>query len=428
MLRGKNFFRTLAAAAGLLLVMAGFSPLESAESDLSRLINLLKSKNILTQQEADSLLTELNAAKQKEREEMKTEVREEVKAAAGKGELLPPALKGFKFGTTIYGEWNNRTTDNAGSTNAFNLNRAYLTLTKDVNEWLAMNVTADLFTSVDPDDNRNGLELRLKYAYANLNFFGTNTQLGMIPTPSDSYDSAIWPYRAQGPNFFDGQGILSTSDLGVSIQGHIGGTMDESYLKYASRQFAGKWGGYFVGVYNGPGYTNTENNHNKVVSGLVYVRPFPSLPVLQGLQLAYTGSYGKSNSNFAPGSGVVTDYPDFRAHIAQASLQHGYFTVMGQYYWGKGTATSTEENDRKGYLVDAFLRIPTMEKLRLFGKYYFYDPNTDRSLGYKTYVAGLSYDVAPEFMPFIAFEQRIFDSAAGGNNYDKYQVGFQLKF
>jgi len=427
MFRRKSFCALMLTMA-FLLVLGGLSPLQSAESDMSRLINLLKSKNILTQQEADSLMTELNATKQKEREQVKTAVKEEVKEAAGKGEFLPPALKGFKFGTTIYGEWNNKTTDNVGSTNQFNLNRAYLTLTKDVNDWLAMNITADLFTSVDAADNRNGLELRLKYAYANLNLFGTATQLGMIPTPSDAYDSAIWPYRAQGPNFFDGQGILSTSDLGASIQGPIGGYLDESYLKYASKQFAGKWGGYFVGIYNGPGYTNTENNNNKVVSGLVYVRPFPTMPTLRGLQLAYTGSYGKSNTTFAAGSGVVTDYPDFRANIAQASFQHEYFTVMGQYYWGKGTATSSEENDRKGHLVDAFMRIPTLEKLRVFGKYYFYDPNTDRSNGYKTYVAGLSYDVSPEFMPFVAFEQRIFDSAAGGNGYDKYQVGFQLKF
>ena len=190
MFRRKSFC-ALMLTIGFLLVLGGLSPLQSAESDMSRLINLLKSKNILTQQEADSLMTELNATKQKEREQVKTAVKEEVKEAAGKGEFLPPALKGFKFGTTIYGEWNNKTTDNVGSTNSFNLNRAYLTLTKDVNDWLAMNVTADLFTSVDAADNRNGLELRLKYAYANLNLFGTATQLGMIPTPSDAYDSAI---------------------------------------------------------------------------------------------------------------------------------------------------------------------------------------------------------------------------------------------
>lgn len=408
-----------------LLVWGSCTPLCAAEADVARLINLLKSKNILTQQEADSLMTELNANSQKERTEMK----EEMKAAAGKGEFLPPALKGFKFGTTIYGEWNNTATDNVGSSNQFRLNRAYLTLSKDINDWLGMNVTTDLFNSPDPADRTNGLELRLKFAYANINLFGTTTQVGMIPTPSDAYDSAIWPYRAQGQNFWDGQGIQSTSDLGVSIQGPIGGYMDADFLKFAAKPYAGKWGGFHVGLYNGPGFNNSEANGNKVVTGLVYVRPLPMISILKGLQFAYVGTYGKSNSTFAPGAGVVTDYPDFEANIVQASLQHEYFTVMGQYYWGKATSTSAEQNKRDGYLLDAFLRIPAMEKLRVFGKYYYYDPNKDLSdRGYKTYVAGVSYDVAPEFMPFIAFERRNYDSAPAGNGYDKYQVGFQLKF
>jgi hypothetical protein len=411
--------------AGCLLIWGSLTSLCAAETDVSRLVDLLKKKNILTQQEADSLMTELNTDAQKERSETK----EEMKVAAGKGEFLPPALRGFKFGTTIYGEWNSKTTDNAASTNQFQLNRAYLTLTKDINDWLGMNVTTDLFTSVDPADNGNGLDLRLKFAYANLNLYGTTTQLGMIPTPSDAYDSAIWPFRVQGQNFWDGQGIQATSDLGISIQGPIGGYMDESYLKFAAKPFAGKWGGYFVGIYNGPGFTTTEANGNKVVSGLVYFRPLPMVPVLKGLQFAYVGTYGESNKTFASGAGAVTDYPDFQANIVQASLQQEYFTIMGQYYWGQATATSTEQNDREGYLVDAFVRIPTMEKLRVFGKYYYYDPNKDKSnLGYKTYVAGLSYDVATEFMPFAAFEHREYESVVAGNNYDKYQIGFQLKF
>ena len=409
---------------GCILIWGSFTSLHAAEGDVTRLINLLKSKNILTQQEADSLLNELKTDGQKERAEAK----EEIKAAAAKGEFLPSALRGFKFGTTIYAEWNSKTTDNAPSTNQFNLNRAYITLTKDINDWLGMNITTDLFNSVDPDDSRDGLQLRMKYAYANINLYGTTAQIGLIPTPSDAYDSAIWPYRAQGANFWDGQGVQSTSDFGLSIQGPIGGYLDAEYLKHAAKSFAGKWGGYFVGVYNGPGYTTTEANHNKVVTGLFYVRPLPMMPLLKGLQFAYVGSYGKSNTTFAPGAGVVTDYPDFQANIAQASLQHEYFTVMGQYYWGKGTTTSTEENDRKGYLVNAFLRIPGVEKLRAFGRYYFYDPNTGRSLSLKTYVAGLSYDGTTEFMPFVAFERRVYETAPAGNDYDKYQVGFQLKF
>jgi hypothetical protein len=422
-MRGKkSVFWTV--VAGCFLIWGSLTPLCAAEGDVTRLINLLKSKNILTQQEADSLMTELKADAQKER----AETQEETKAAAAKGEFLPPALKGFKFGTTIYAEWNNKTTDNAPSTNQFNLNRAYITLTKDINDWLGMNITTDLFNPVDPNDSRDGLQLRLKYAFANISLYGTTTQIGMIPTPSDIYDSTIWPYRVQGQNLWDGQGIQSPSDLGISIQGPIGGYMDADYLKYAAKPFAGKWGGYYVGVYNGPGYTNTEINQNKVVTGLFYVRPAPTVPILKGLQLAYVGSYGQSNTTFAPGAGVVTDYPDFQANIAQASLQHEYFTVMGQYYWGKGTTTAAEENDRKGYVAEGFLRIPTVEKLRAFGRYIYYDPNTDRSLSYKTYVAGLSYDVTTEFMPFAAFERRTYETAPAGSDYDKYQIGFQFKY
>ena len=193
------------AVAGCFLIWGSLTSLSAAEGDVGRLINLLKSKNIITQQEADSLMTELKTDAQKERAEAK----EETKAAAAKGEFLPPALKGFKFGTTIYAEWNNKTTDNAPSTNQFNLNRAYITLTKDFNDWLGMNITTDFFNPVDPDDSRDGLQLRLKYAYANLNLYGTTTQLGLIPTPSDAYDSAIWPYRVQGQNLWDGQGDSS---------------------------------------------------------------------------------------------------------------------------------------------------------------------------------------------------------------------------
>ncbi len=391
----------------------------AAEADTTRLINLLKSKNILTQEEADSLLRELNSSAQKEKEEMK--------AAAGKGDFLPPALRGFRFSTLIFAEWNNTKPDDSPSTNQFRLNRTYLTFMKEINDWLGMSATADLTSNAEPGGD--GWELRLKYAYANLNLYGTTSYLGLIPTPSDAYDSSIWPYRVQDNNLLDGQGIESTADFGVANQGVFGGYMDEQYLKFATKPFAGKWGGYFVGLYNGAGYNNGENNNNKVVAGLIYVRPLPAVPILKGLQVAYFGTYGQSNSTFAPGQGVTTDYPDWRVNVAQISLQHEYFTVMGQYYWGKGTFTSTDDHDRNAYLVDAFLRIPTLEKLRAFGKWYYYDANTDGANdSYRTYVGGLSYDVANEFMPFVAFERRVFESARAGKDFDKYQIGFQLKF
>ncbi|MDD5712275.1 MAG: hypothetical protein PHY31_05880 [Smithellaceae bacterium] len=384
------------------------------------LIDVLKNKDILTQQEADQL-------------------RQETKDKEQKAVVLPPALQGLKFSATIFGDWSNTTYDHTSPVtnttavkNQFALGRAYLTLTKDINDWLGMNITTDFFNG-SPD---NGYELRLKYAYVNLNLGGTTTQAGMISTPSDAYDGAIWPYRMQGKHLMDDLGIQASADLGISNQGAFGGYMDNVYLKFASKQFGGKWGGWFVGVYNGAGYSvSNDANGNKAISGLIYLRPLPTVPVLKGLQIAYTGTYGKSNANFdptkEPGT-IATDYPDWQVNIGQVSLQHEYFTIMGQYYWGKATKSSVEDFSRKAYLVDAFVRIPGAEKVRVFGKYYTYDPNTDKDDDtYKTTVAGLSYDATKEFTPFVAWEKRTNDTLsplASTGDYDKYQVGFQLKF
>lgn len=208
--------------------------------------------------------------------------------------------------------------------------------------------------------------------------------------------------------------------------------MDDEYLKFASKPFSGKWGGYMVGLYNGAGYTTTtgEGNNNKLAAALVYFRPLPTTPVLKGLQLAYFGAYGQSNGN-----ANATTYPDFQVNMGQISLLHNNFGAMGQYYWGKGTATGTEDKNRTGYLVSGFARIPGLEKLRIFGKVYNYDPDTniDRN-DYNIYIAGLSYDVNSWFMPFVAFERRdnqrnvAAGTTSANIDYNKYQVGMQLKF
>jgi hypothetical protein len=401
------------------LVMWGTLSSAAESSDDLSLINLLKEKNIITQQEADELMKKIKASTAKER----TEIREELKTAAKKGDFLPAALQGIKFGTTIFAEWNNYNPSDQSkqeSTNKFLLNRAYFTFTKDINEWLSVNLTTDVTYTEDTGykDGKEyskksyGWEARQKYAYAALKSFGTTTELGLGHTPSDDYDGSIWPYRVQGKHLLDDLGIQSSADFGINN----------------SAKF--KYGGYRIGVYNGAGYDTSEHNQNKVASGLVYLRPLPDVSVLKGLQIAYSGTYGDSNEKFKEGD--TGDYPEFKAHVCQVSLQHELFTIMGQNYWGSGAKASTEDFDREAYLVEGFARIPTIEKARIFGRYQHYDPDTDKDdNGWDKFVVGLSYDLTKEFMPFIAFESRSCDDRVDQSKTPEYaqvQVGFQLKF
>ena len=439
--------------AGCLLVGGSIAPLWASEADM---IDLLLKKNVITQEEADRMTDKIKSSSQQEKAEIKKELTEDINNDAAKGDFIPSALKGFKFGTTIYSFWQgqNYFSGANANTNKFVLDRAYLTLTKDVNDWLGMNITADLYNDAAPTvtptvggtagtasvtDNNTSYELRFKYVYADLKLFGTSTKIGLVPTPSDAYDGSIYPYRMQGKHLLDVLGVQASADLGIVNQGVFGGYMDSEYLKYGDKSFGGKWGGYMIGLYNGAGYDyTTENNNNKTVSVLVYVRPFPTVSILQGLQLAYVGTYGLSNKTFtapAPAGSTTTDYPNWRANIAQVSLVHPYFAIMGQYYWGEGLKNSTEEKNRKGYLIVGYVRIPGVEKLRVFGKYYTYDPDSDltatsttKKNEYSVYVAGLSYDLSKEFTPFISWERENNKEFSSRTDYNRYQIGFQLKF
>ena len=123
-----------------LLVWCGPAPLQAGERDTLLLLNLLKKKGVITEQEAQELLKEVQTAAKEEKEEQKKEIKE----AAQKGDFLPVYLKGVKFGTTIFAELRLRSEDKGGaSTNEFLLNRGYLTLSGKVNSWLGFNLTSD---------------------------------------------------------------------------------------------------------------------------------------------------------------------------------------------------------------------------------------------------------------------------------------------
>ncbi|TSA11725.1 MAG: hypothetical protein D4R73_03275, partial [Deltaproteobacteria bacterium] len=199
---------------------------------------------------------------------------------------------------------------------------------------------------------------------------------------------------------------------------------------------AGKYGSYHLGVYNGSGYHATENNNNKVVEYRVTVRPLPD--VLPGLQLSYFGVTGKGNSATYTGSNA----PDWRINTGLISYESKYFTVTGEVCRNKGnqSGTWTTANNSKtveGYSLFGFGRVPGLEKLRVHGRYDYFDPDVDVSDdAARLLIAGLSYDVYKHNMAMLNYERFSYDrnhSKVGGlasaDDYEhKVQLVYQVSF
>lgn len=112
-MRRKGFWM-LTILLGLSLSLGGLSPVWGGEMDALHLINLLKKKGVLTQEEADDLVKEVRSNAKKE----KTEIKKDMTKVAQKGDFLPKALKGFTFGSTLFGEWNYKNIDKGKLTKA----------------------------------------------------------------------------------------------------------------------------------------------------------------------------------------------------------------------------------------------------------------------------------------------------------------------
>ena len=203
------------------------------------------------------------------------------------------------------------------------------------------------------------------------------------------------------------------------------GSMDKEFQKKISSKYAAKWGGIWLGAYNGSGYSHQETNDNQVAEAGIYVRPFNTIDLLKGLRLGFHVLKGESDTLLTGGN----QYPDWEINQSLASYQHEYFTIMGQYYTGKGEDRSSDENDRDGYSVRAFARMPFHKKLRLFARYDLFDKNDDRdNYDEKTTILGTSYDLLKGVTPWVALEDKEFESGLNKSDYKLYQLGLAINF
>jgi hypothetical protein len=206
--------------------------------------------------------------------------------APAAGPTPPDDTPAIRIGATLFLDYTVQTepkgTDVDGNTftpNSFNVGRAYLNVTGQINHRIQFRVTPDIVRETGSGSSSAGSYVyRLKYAYGQFNLDdwltpGSWTRLGMQQTPWVDFIDTIYRYRFQGPTLEDREGLLSSSDVGASFH----------------YNFKADYGDVHTGFYNGDNYNRAEENDQKAWMTRVTVRPLPLNPFLRGVRV--TGFY-----------------------------------------------------------------------------------------------------------------------------------------
>jgi hypothetical protein len=198
------------------------------------------------------------------------------------GYTPPDDTPKLNVGATIFGDYTYQQSPqiqdvdkNNVKLSSFNIARAYINITGNLNHYLAFRITPDISRETSANSSLSGSqEYRLKYAYGQFNLDdwttrGSWVRLGVQQTPYLDYTEGIYRYRFQGAIFPDREGYLSSSDAGFS--GHY--------------NFPGNYGDLHAGFYNGENYNKAETNNQKAIQIRGTVRPLPLGGILKGLRV-----------------------------------------------------------------------------------------------------------------------------------------------
>jgi hypothetical protein len=320
----------------------------------------------------------------------------------------------FKFNLYGYLAYQTQLSQGDLTNNAFSVNRAYFTAKKDVYKFLSLRLTTDVY-----QDASGGMNLRLKYMYANFKFddfsFLTkpNIEAGMVHTPWLDYEEAINQFRMQGTMFMERNKLFASADLGVTFLSNFGGEMDDNYKKKVDGAYAGKYGSLSLGIYNGSGYSAAEANFNKTIQARVSFRPLPD--IIPGLQLTYFGIFGKGNK----AQKATTDtIPDWMTNTGMLTFESENFTLTGQYFAGKGNSSGSYSANNTATKISGYsvFALGKLDNWRLLARYDSFNPNTDQSNNANNRViVGVGYNLGNNNILLLDFDKNYFQSKASAD-------------
>lgn len=280
-----------------------------------------------------------------------------------------------KIGGVVYAQYLYQFGDTAAHGNNFDLTRAYVNVTGGLGGGVGFRVTSDVHRASD-----GSLDLRLKYAYATYTPKGSNLtgKFGQIHTPWVDYEESLWDYRMQGTTVFDRNGYLTSSDIGLGVDGSW--NQDAVNMQ--------------VGVYNGEGYSKSPGDKRKDVEGRISARVLKTddMSKTGGLRVTAYGQYG------TPTGGGVRNRV-----IGMLSYRSKMFTLAGE----AGLTRDRQDNPaapavpdvatRKGRVLGAFgvLRLPN-QPVQFIARVDDVDPDTDVPNNRQTrLIGGVAYQLSP---------------------------------
>ncbi len=252
-------------------------------------------------------------------------------AAAASGQTTPDTPS-FKAGATIFADYTYNESPTAQDADkntihnsSFNVTRAYINVTGNLNHYLGFRITPDIVREAGAGSSLNGsYTFRLKYAFAQFNLDdwttkGSWVRFGLNQTPYIDYTEGIYRYRFQGPTFVDHEGFLTSSDSGAS----------------AHWNFPGGYGDVHAGFYNGEGYSHTEANNEKAFQLRASVR------ALKGLRI----------TGFVDEDHYVESAKRERI-VGQITYEHPWANVGFEYLSAKDQASAAKpETGADGYSI-----------------------------------------------------------------------------
>jgi hypothetical protein len=279
--------------------------------------------------------------------------------------------RSVRVGGLIYGAWSADLGSGAEGANRFEVNRAYVTLSGALSERVTGRITTDAIR-----EDGEELEVRLKYAFVTYRpeRSALAVRFGLTPTPFVAFEEGVWGYRMQGSIPADRLRYLSSSDLGVAVDGRWG----EGDAVQAT-----------IGVYNGEGWARGEVDSGKDLMARVTVRlaRTDETGAFGGIRVTAYGGMGSP-----PGGGVR------QRALGMLSWRTRRLTLAGQYLLTRDRQDAGTGETVDGRLLNTFavVRVPSAQ-VDLIARLELHDPDRGVEADRQTrWTAGVGHALSPE--------------------------------